>query len=59
MIVKYVVVIYDEDSERRYTRTAPEWKYRQDRKMYEELASGGAIWGYQILYRGTVAEGRA
>lgn len=58
-IVKYEVIVYDEDCERRYNRTAPMWKYRQDRKMYEELENEGAIWGYQILYRGTVAEGRA
>lgn len=59
MIVKYEVVVYDGESERRYSRTAPVWKYRQDRKMYEELENEGAVWGYQILYRGAVAEGRA
>lgn len=52
MMVRYEVIVHDEDSERRYNRTAPMWKYRQDRKMYEELELSGAIWGYQIVYKG-------
>lgn len=54
-MVRYEVIVYDEDCERRYTRTAPEWKYRQDRKMYEELELEGAILGHQILYKGVIA----
>ena len=50
--VKYEVIVHYEDCEARYIRTAPEWKYRQDRKMYEELKDDGTIWGYQILYKG-------